>query len=1268
MIFNNLKTYFCIFICTFFLNTAFSQGYPPVQITVECNQGSPGETVCFDFTVEDFNDVSGVQFTISFNSLLLRPLVGPGDIDFGSSILPNLSLANLNLALQSQGLLSFLWFEGTGVSAPDGSLIISLCFEIIGNPGETATITITNNPIPFEIVQTDPISGNTTSSQIIEVIPCESVITANMLTFVSGYCEATPGQNDGNIWFYGSGGTPPYNWTVTGPAGFNQSGSSALNERIDLGPLAQGFYTINLTDASGASVPPRLISITDNNPITFDLVGQAPSCFNRANGSVVIENLTGGAAFGVTDYAIEWSNNRYNTPENLAIENGTYTVTISDRNGCTATGEATIFVDTLRAIVEILDSAFCAQARDGRIRVTALGGVPNINDEYRFRINTAAPLTGLSPYTIENVRAGQNSVRVTDFASPPCTIDEILIDMPFKHVVEFEFEEIINASCDGDGFGTVRVRAIDAPSYAYSLRNTDTGENILSGGILGGFYINDQLPPGNYEIRATIPGHNNQCAATASFTIGMPLDNIILNTIEIIEPSCTGEDGSITVEATQGSGGFVYLWSTGETGNSISGINGGVISVTVTDAANCTAEATFNMPMGGDLTLNPVVVQTVRCRNGTDGILRAVVNLTANVSFEWRDEASNIVGTSELLENVGPGTYSVTVRTPDCEATASVFLLNPEGMEFSTVNITEPQCPQEDFLGSLGVSITGGSPQYSYEWRRAGETDLIGGQSVLASIRPGFFEVIVRDQNDCQIDTILELPLPQSILVDITDIEQVRCFGTGSGTATAFASGGTVNATSFSFVWSSSPDDGGSGTSNTAVSLPAGTNWVIAVDTRCASDTIFFDVPNTTPIQLSQNDPTEASCHDTCDGAINVLAIGGNPSSYSYILSETNEMGTSFSNLCPGIYNLVVTDGNACTQRFDLEINAPDSLELLINTNLTIDLSCRTALGQIAVFTSGGNEGDRTFIWDGSSSNSNLASDLPPGIYGVTVTDSRGCTATLSYEMAGVEAINAEIPTPEMPNCFGETTCLTVESATGGVGGNYTFAVNRGTRFQLGECVEVLAGNYVINVFDSEGCNIEYEIQIEQPEEILVFLPDNITIDLGEDSPLIVPEVISQLQIQNYLWTTDVETEITCMSDNCSRVIITPIRDTRLRLVVVDENGCQASDQLFIRVSDERRVYFPNVFTPDRSGLNARFNLAIGRGTREVEFFHIYDRYGNLVYERTNFVPNGMEEEEGWDGTFLGRQLNPGVFTYIARVSFLDDQIRDYKGTVTLLR
>jgi gliding motility-associated-like protein len=172
------------------------------------------------------------------------------------------------------------------------------------------------------------------------------------------------------------------------------------------------------------------------------------------------------------------------------------------------------------------------------------------------------------------------------------------------------------------------------------------------------------------------------------------------------------------------------------------------------------------------------------------------------------------------------------------------------------------------------------------------------------------------------------------------------------------------------------------------------------------------------------------------------------------------------------------------------------------------------------------------------------------------------------------------------------------------------------------------------------------------------------TVKAGEDHIIIKG---SEVQIDassptavSYIWSPDYKLSCT----NCETPLASPEVDTFYYVTAVNQFGCKATDRLRIRVIEDcagKMVYVPNTFTPNGDGQNDVLKV-FGPGVSSVKQVRVFNRWGQMVFE-TNDPAN-----IGWDGTFNGQDLNPGVFVYYMDVECINGERTIKKGDITLLR
>ena len=203
------------------------------------------------------------------------------------------------------------------------------------------------------------------------------------------------------------------------------------------------------------------------------------------------------------------------------------------------------------------------------------------------------------------------------------------------------------------------------------------------------------------------------------------------------------------------------------------------------------------------------------------------------------------------------------------------------------------------------------------------------------------------------------------------------------------------------------------------------------------------------------------------------------------------------------------------------------------------------------------------------------------------------------------------------------------------------------------------AGTYEIMIEDRFNCTYQNQFEID-PLELF-------TLDIGEDQHVILGELLqifptSNFSISNYAWNPD-----SLCNLNCENPIFYPTDSVVVSLTATSSLGCITTDQLTITVDKSRFLFMPSAFSPNDDGQNDFFTAkALTPNVLLIQQLQIFDRWGHLVFDKSNFQPNVLNE--GWDGTENGKQLPIGVYPYQAKVLFLDGEVITYQGSILLLR
>jgi gliding motility-associated-like protein len=555
--------------------------------------------------------------------------------------------------------------------------------------------------------------------------------------------------------------------------------------------------------------------------------------------------------------------------------------------------------------------------------------------------------------------------------------------------------------------------------------------------------------------------------------------------------------------------------------------------------------------------------------------------------------------------------------------------------------VSDVACPNST-NGRIETDISSSISPITYLWSTGATTPTIQGLS------PGTYSVTVTDESSCTFVQSYTIDSPPPYQFD-TLVVMPTCDGGTDGAVTLEVSGGTAPY-EFNFA------NLGFTPSNTLSNISQGDYPVTVRDGNGCEVEQVLEVRE---LQLVLNPQLvsirEPSCFGLSNGRIEVGIANGQPA-YEFSFDGGPFQGQNvLDNIPAGDYQLVALDANRCRGEFSFSVAQPDPLEPNVSTT---DISCFGLRdGAIRTAVSGGTPGYQ-YSWSVGSSDPALQG-LPAGTYALTVTDQNGCTTELDTTLTQPDELFLELG-PIVDNvCFGEQEGVINVGANGGTA-PYQFAV-AGRPFVVTDALGGLAaGDYQVIVQDALGCFDTLAARIEQPAELLIFAEPTVEIDLGFDTVL---TVLSNYDPVTFSWQPE---DVDCLEPGCEQVRVSPFDNTTYTATVQNDAGCLASTDILVRVLKRRPVYVPNAFSPNTDGANDRFTLYAGPAVSGIDRLRIYDRWGELLYEGEALRPG--DPTEGWDGTFRGEPMNPGVFIYIFDVRFLDGEIRQYSGEVTLLR
>lgn len=246
------------------------------------------------------------------------------------------------------------------------------------------------------------------------------------------------------------------------------------------------------------------------------------------------------------------------------------------------------------------------------------------------------------------------------------------------------------------------------------------------------------------------------------------------------------------------------------------------------------------------------------------------------------------------------------------------------------------------------------------------------------------------------------------------------------------------------------------------------------------------------------------------------------------------------------------------------------------------------------------------------------------------------------------------------PDCYGQLASVTIIPLSGQP--PFSYSSDGGISFGPSADFDLLAGTYTFSVQDATGCRKDTMIQLlEPPPLVLQVGQDTFTVGAGEVINLLAaasggtPPLTLSWSPANGLSCTD-----------CANPSVVAGMVGSYTVTLTDANGCSRSLSIAIDVTADKDIFVPSAFSPDVNGINDLLQpYGSGVGVDRVEYFQVWDRWGNLVWEQREFPLN--DPNIGWDGTRNGAKLDPGIFVYVLSIRFLDGSQALYKGEVQLI-
>jgi uncharacterized repeat protein (TIGR03803 family) len=891
--------------------------------------------------------------------------------------------------------------------------------------------------------------------------------------------------SNGNAKAFFSGGAGSYSYSWSNGSTSNPTGNV----------LSAGTYTVTATDGNGCM---GTASVAITQPLLLGVhISSVTNATCGGTGSIIANAATG----GTSPYTYSWSN-AGGTNLNATYSAGTYTITVTDSNGCIAMASATITQSVMSAGAVVTNNVSCNGGSTGIASVTSSGGTAPYTYSWSPSGGSDVSATGLS--------AGTYTVHVSGDGGCTATA-AVVITQPGTISIATTVTEI---TCNGSNTGKAVAGVSGGTSpYTYSWSPSGGSAGTASG-----------LSAGTYTIHVT---SNSGCTATASVTITQPA---------VVSPAITSSNGTNFCSTLTTTLGTQY------TGNDALQFNGSTTYCTVADAADMDFGTSTNFTVEGwiNFTASETNYTGLVAKGQTTGGIWTGWQLVLygnKIASEIQSPlgyvgpgSSELIGTTALNDGnwhhvaltVNRSTTTATLYVDGSQQSTftssyiggnvtyngnaligvdrqSRLHFNGKMDEFRIWNIAMTQAQIQASMNTAVQKNSAGLVSYYRMDNGTGTTatdltgngnnaTLVNSPSWIASTAPvgqyagyswsnsatssattvssaGTYTVSVTDVNGCTGTGNVSLSL--SVVTANVTTTNITCNGSNNGSAHSAPSGGT---SPYTFSWSPT-----GGSSASAAGLSAGTYTIhVTSNSGC---TAMASVTITQPTVMSVSTTvTGVSCRGGNTGKATATASGGT-SPYTYSWSPGGGSNAIASGLSAGTYTVHVTNINGCTATANAIITQPATV-FTISSVVTANVACNGGSIGIASASASGGTSPYTYSWSPSGGSGTIASGLSAGTYTVEVSSNSGCALITSVIITQPAATSVST-TATGVSCNGGSTGKATVSASGGVSPyTYSWSPSGGS----GTTASGLsAGTYTVHVTSHAGCASTATVIITQP-------------------------------------------------------------------------------------------------------------------------------------------------------------------------------------------
>lgn len=540
---------------------------------------------------------------------------------------------------------------------------------------------------------------------------------------------------------------------------------------------------------------------------------------------------------------------------------------------------------------------------------------------------------------------------------------------------------------------------------------------------------------------------------------------------------CYGEsNGFIKLYAEGGTPEYTYTinnWQTSQATGDFLNLPSGNYTVKVRDANNDEASMYIELTQPDEFMLSGHKTNVTGCFGDNNG----TISLAATGGIEpYQYSVNNGLNFYEtaIFFNLGEGYYDVIAHDKNnCSKSFQVYISEPEKLTISDLVSANVFPCHGDKNGKLTISPSGGTGNYSYSLNN---TDF-SSNNVFENLSPGNFTAYVKDENNCSAQADFTINEPELLIIDTLLKQNLSCFNSNDGSIEIRAHGGTpplaYSGNGISFQSENNFTQLAAGTYSTQVKDINGCNIQKQI-TLFQEDELLISETHENLI-----------CNGENTGKI-ILNASGGAGNYLYSINSGSnfQSGNIFSGLSAKNYDIIIKDADNCSKSLNLSLTEPSPI--VFNSIEEKDLICNgDNSGEITINTQGGT-GTHFYSINGGESfqNNNRFTGLAAEYFPIVVQDENFCKKTGSVSL-GEPVFNTTYQKSDL-DCFNDNDAY-ISFNTYGSNPPFRFSIDAGNTFQeVTTFVNLSGGRYHCIVKDIKNCQKQFEIEIVEPEQLVL--------------------------------------------------------------------------------------------------------------------------------------------------------------------------------------